>query len=439
MSRRSGQSGSIQKDGKWYVVRYWKDVEGQQKRQRVRAKICPISGPGKLSASERERKAKAIIAESGVDTQEYFDKVVKQSAPGVTFREQAKTWLDDMRNRDSDPVAPSTIATWGYALEKWINPNIGDLPLESVNNLAMRDLVAKMVKGGLSPKSVVNYSQIVKMVVASAMDEQGEELFPRKWHNKIIRMPKVNKRKQRTPSLTGETVTDVVRETEEEMYRVLFALCASSGLRFGEALGINIKSVSADGSNIKIVEKAWGSEVQDRLKTESGEREIDLHSSMAKVLREYIDNETARRANSKRECLRKCSLVFASRNGRPLHQSSVLRRKLHPLLAKLGQPKCGMHAFRRFRNTYLRNYTSTPPGVRKFWMGHAGEDMSDLYDKIKNDVPFRKEVAEKAGLGFELPSKKCVEQNQFSSKKRSIGPNGPKWTETPDTQLVASV
>lgn len=439
MSRRSGQSGSIQKDGKWYVVRYWKDVEDQEKRQRARAKICPISGPGKLSASERERKAKEIIAASGVDTQEYFDKVVKQSAPGVTFREQATTWLDDMRNRDSDPVAPSTIATWGYALEKWINPNIGDLPLESVNNLAMRDLVAKMVKGGLSPKSVVNYSQIVKMVVASAMDEQGEELFPRKWNNKIIRMPKVNRKKQRTPTFTGETVTDVVRETEEEMYRVLFALCASSGLRFGEALGINIKSVSPDGSNIKIVEKAWGSEVQDRLKTESGEREIDLHSSMAKVLREYIDNETARRANSKRECLRKCSLVFASRNGRPLHQSSVLRRKLHPVLAKLGQPKCGMHAFRRFRNTYLRNYTSTPPGVRKFWMGHAGEGMSDLYDKIKNDVPFRKEVADKAGLGFELPSKKCVEPKQFSSKKRSIGPNGPKWIETPDAQLVASV
>src|SRR5437764_555915 len=28
MSRRSGQSGSIQKDGKWYVVRFWKDVAG---------------------------------------------------------------------------------------------------------------------------------------------------------------------------------------------------------------------------------------------------------------------------------------------------------------------------------------------------------------------------------------------------------------------------
>jgi hypothetical protein len=41
--------------------------------------------------------------------------------------------------------------------------------------------------------------------------------------------------------------------------------------------------------------------------------------------------------------------------------------------------------------------------------------MSDLYDKAKNDMQFRKEVAERAGLGFELPSEKSV-----------VGPNGPK-------------
>ncbi len=61
-------------------------------------------------------------------------------------------------------------------------------------------------------------------------------------------------------------------------------------------------------------------------------------------------------------------------------------------------------------------------------MGHAGKDMSDLYDKIKCDVVFRKEVAEKAGLGFEFQSIKAV-----------VGPNGPKRTETPDVQMAASV
>jgi hypothetical protein len=42
-------------------------------------------------------------------------------------------------------------------------------------------------------------------------------------------------------------------------------------------------------------------------------------------------------------------------------------------------------------------------------------------------VEFRKEVAEKAGLGFKLPPQKV-----------DVGPKGPKWTETPDVQLAVS-
>jgi len=37
-------------------------------------------------------------------------------------------------------------------------------------------------------------------------------------------------------------------------------------------------------------------------------------------------------------------------------------------------------------------------------MGHADETKGDLYDKIKEDVGFRKEWAQKCGFGFDLPS-----------------------------------
>ena len=152
MSRRSGQSGSIQKDGNWYVVRFWRDVAGQEKRQRVHEKICPISGPGKLSGSERERKAKEIIAASGADTVEHFNTVVR-SIHGTTFREQAAVWLNQMRNRRRKPVAPSTLTTWECILENWIYPNIGDMPLDSINNLAVKNLVTTMeASGKLGPR-----------------------------------------------------------------------------------------------------------------------------------------------------------------------------------------------------------------------------------------------------------------------------------------------
>jgi hypothetical protein len=54
--------------------------------------------------------------------------------------------------------------------------------------------------------------------------------------------------------------------------------------------------------------------------------------------------------------------------------------------------------------------------------------MSDLYDKAKNDVQFRKEVAERAGLGFELPAEKSV-----------VGPNGPKIENAVVLEMAASV
>lgn len=414
MSRRSGQSGSIQEDGNWYVVRFWKDVEGQEKRQRVREKICPISGPGKLSASERERKAKEIIAASGADSVEHFEKVVR-SIHGVTFREQAVIWLNQMKNRKRNPVAPSTVGNWESHLEKWINPNIGDTPLDAVNNLAMKELVAKMVASGeLGPKSIGNYTQVVKMVVASAINEQGEEIHPRKWNHEFIDLPVVKKKEQRRPAFTGGEVTQLVASTKKPKYRMLNVICASTGLRIGEALGIDIKSISPDCATIKIEQKAWGSQTHDFLKTENGKREIDLHSSIAPMLKEFIGE-------------RKSGLLFCSRTGKPLHQSNILRRWLHPVLAQLNQPKCGSHAFRRFRLTWLRE-NAVPKDLEHFWMGHADEEIGDIYSQLETNVKFRKEVAERIGLGFELPSKKAV-----------VGPNGPKIKSEPVLEMAASI
>ena len=53
---------------------------------------------------------------------------------------------------------------------------------------------------------------------------------------------------------------------------------------------------------------------------------------------------------------------------------------------------------------HLRNRTEIPEGLRKYWMGHPDESLSDLYDKISEDVEFRRKWAEKCGFGFELSS-----------------------------------
>ena len=54
---------------------------------------------------------------------------------------------------------------------------------------------------------------------------------------------------------------------------------------------------------------------------------------------------------------------------------TIFRRHLHPALKALnyhphtGDHKAGNHAFRRFRNTFVRNYTPCPDGLQKFRLG----------------------------------------------------------------------
>jgi hypothetical protein len=391
------------------------DVPGKEEREHKRGKICPIDGPGSLSESARKRRAREIIAESGADTEEHFKRVVAQDSC-VVFRTQAAIWLEQMKVRKRKPVASSTLENWAGCLENWLNPTLGDLPLSEVNNAALKHVVATMSEGGLAPKSINTYAQVVKMVVASVTNKEGEELYPRKWNHVFLDMPIVKKSKQNTPCFSSEIMTGLATWNHKRE-RMLFILCGAGGMRIGEVLGVEIdKHLSPDFMTISILQKVRHCKVEDRLKTENSLRMVDLHPEIASLLAEFAGE-------------RKTGFLFCTRNGKPLATSNILRRHLHPALKKLkyvnsitGTYKAGNHAFRRFRNTFLRNRTGCPEGLRNFWLGHAGEDMGDLYDKIKEDFPFRKEWAEKAGFGFELPS---------------VVPNVPKIDEKHDSTRVA--
>jgi len=66
--------------------------------------------------------------------------------------------------------------------------------------------------------------------------------------------------------------------------------------------------------------------------------------------------------------------------------------------------------FPPFSQPYLKNRTSCPEGVRHSGLGWEDKDMSDLHDKIREEVSFRREWAGKPGLGVEIP--RCHEKSE---------------------------
>lgn len=100
-----------------------------------------------------------------------------------------------------------------------------------------------------------------------------------------------------------------------------------------------------------------------------------------------------------------------------------LMRDFYDVLEDLGISKRGFHAFRRYRNTLLRN-SRCPDGLLKFWMGHANRDMSDHYDRVREDEQFRRDVAASVGVGFELP--KTLTPKALPPPKQTRHP-GSNW------------
>jgi hypothetical protein len=59
-------------------------------------------------------------------------------------------------------------------------------------------------------------------------------------------------------------------------------------------------------------------------------------------------------------------------------------------------------------------------------MGHADEEIGDIYSQLETNVKFRREVAERIGLGFDLPT-----------QSTAVTPNAPKEVDHTPVGSVA--
>jgi integrase len=232
-----------------------------------------------------------------------------------------------------------------------------------------------MASGGLAPKTIVNYSLVPKLVVASVVTADGEEVYPRKWNHDFVGLPIIDPSKQHRPTVSGERVCELAAHSSFR-FAVLFSLISGTGLRIGEALAVKASDFTDNFRVLKVTRSIWHGKEQSP-KTPSAVREIDLAEELAAMVREYAQHRTG--------------YLFSTRTGRPLAHRNVHRAA-----------GVGVHALRRFRTETLRR-AGVPEGLIALWVGHAPKSITDLYaEGLKNDRTWRREWCERAGLGFSV-------------------------------------
>ena len=238
--------------GKWNprssaYGRFWIDVSGgERKRRTIALGLCATQWAARLRLRE-------YIERAGVHSKHRFHQI---PVPGTTFRQQPEWWMESLSTRRRRPLKPATIYGWQHCLDRWILPNLGNKLVSEVGNGALRQFVEILTAARLAPKTIVNVITVAKFVVASAVDEEGDQIHPRVWNYEFIQLPLVIKEKQNRPTITEREISTLLKNVKEH-YAVLVALVAGTGLRIGEALAVRTEDFYPDCRVLHVKRSVW--------------------------------------------------------------------------------------------------------------------------------------------------------------------------------------
>ena len=262
-----------------------------------------------------------------------------------TFQSQYFEWIESLRNRAYDPISPATLESF-VSRAKTILSVVGpQTRLETFKNAAMHKFVEDTKTFGWKPATLAAHILVIKLIVASATDEEGEQLFPRVWNRRVINAPRVERTKQKTPSFSREQIETLIREVKTAQERLLVCVLAGTGLRIGEARSIRVQgdnshtSWDQNAATIVVQNSLFRNRETGRAKTEAGRRTVYLHSSLNKMIADFV----------LREGRQPGAYLFQSKRGEPLKQSTF-RNRLATLM-----PGAAPHNARRFHITHLRS------------------------------------------------------------------------------------
>ena len=216
--------------------------------------------------------------------------------------------MESLTTRRRRPLKPATIYGWQHCLDRWILPNLGNRLVSEVGNGALRQFVEILTAARLAPKTIVNVVTVVKFVVASAVDEEGDQIHPRVWNYEFMQLPLVVKEKQNRPTITEAEISAMLT-TLKGRDAVLVALVAGTGLRIGEALAVRTDDFDPLCRVLQVRRSVWRRREQAP-KTLNAIRPVDIPESLAQVLCHYIKGRKGH--------------LFTTRTGRLLDSRNVL-------------------------------------------------------------------------------------------------------------------
>ena len=273
---------------------------------------------------------------------------------------------------------PATIVTMNSHIRK-LNASFPETELSDLTESRFQGHVCELAKT-LSPKGLKNYVGTVKLVLNRARKEGLIQAVPDPELTKLVKKPQ--------PWLTAAEMRKLV-DISEGQYKVLFYLLAETGMRIGEALGLQWQDIDFENRKLLIQRSLFSGKTQEP-KTSNSIRSLSTSRRLCDTFSVHRRQRTVLQGNILRD-----SFIFRTNKGSSLHANSVLVSALHPCMRNSGLSVGGFHSFRRGNSTIMANLC-IPETVAAARLGHGLPGLTfGLYAQTGKDYdrPYVEKIA----------------------------------------------
>lgn len=295
--------------GRGYTVR-WRDEQGRQRKRTVLRKID----------ADRLR--------SEVEHQLHTGAYVDPAAGRVRFRDYAEAW------RQAQVHRPNTAGRVASQLNRHVYPKLGGRPLAAVRPSDVQALAAQLSLN-LAPGSVRSVMSTVGAIFAAAVRDRAIGHDP----TDGVKLPELPRK--RVVPLTVEQV-NALADAMPAAYRALVVTAAGTGVRQGEAFGLQVRDVDFL-RRVVHVERQVQPHGVGPLKNRASHRSIPVGQVVIDALADHLRQWPASGE----------TFIFRTPDGRPPTRNTFNSVVWRPARERAGLPAVGFHDLRHFHASAL--------------------------------------------------------------------------------------
>jgi integrase len=273
-------------------------------------------------------------------------------------------------------VQPTTYAGYKSHVERQLVPRLGSIPLQKVTAPKINAFYAELAKDGKVPRKKDEKpgergglaSNTIRRVHATLSGAMNDAV---RW-GYLARNPAAmaNPPKNATTEMHVWTATELqtfLEQTQGDRLWPLWVLLASTGLRRGEACGLQWSDVDLKAGCLA-VRRALTTKGLSTPKTKSGDRVVSLDSFTVTTLKKWKKIQTEDRVKWG-ELWTNTGYVFTREDGNPYHPD-VVSGAFESRVAKTKLPRIRLHDLRHTHATIALS-AGTHPKVVSERLGHA--------------------------------------------------------------------